>query len=257
MDRACADGAGPGADAARPAAGAADAGVDAAEAEERSLLRAARAGDRQAFTRLVEPLMQPAFQFAARLLGDRDLGEDVAQEALLKAYSSLASFRGEARFRSWLFRIVHNTCTDALRRQARRRETPWAPVAEAGGLEDALSGVADPAPGPEDAVLDRMGRAEILRAVAALPADQRAVVLLRDVHDLSYGEIAAVTGQRLGTIKSRLHRARAALRAALAEGHGGGSAPGALGQGPREPDAAVGVQTGAATRTRRSPQEAE
>ncbi len=201
--------------------------------------------------------MQPAFQFAARLLGDRVLGEDVAQEALLKAYSSLAGFRGEARFRTWLFHIVHNTCTDALRRQARRRESPWASVTEARGLEDALSAVADPAPGPEAAVLDRMRHLEILRAVAALPADQRVVVLLRDVHDLSYEEIAVVTGQHLGTVKSRLHRARAALRAALAEGHGGGSAPTALGQGPREPDAAVGVQTGAAARMRRSPQEAE
>jgi RNA polymerase sigma-70 factor (ECF subfamily) len=212
---------------------------------------------------LVEPLLQPAYQFAVRLLGDRDLAEDVVQDALLKAYAGLGGFRGEARFRTWLFRIVHHACTDCLRRRARRREAPW-PEAGDARSEEGFGELADPASGPEEEAVARVGRSEVLRAVASLPVDQRAVVLLRDVHDLPYEEIAAVTGQNLGTVKSRLHRARAALRHILTAATPPASASGRCGPAPAgraehggEPHAAVGVGWGGAAPARRSPQEAE
>ena len=201
--------------AARPPAGAKPAlepGALAAEAAalERELVRRARRGDVAAFEELLRPCLQPAYQLAVRLLGNRQLAEDVTQDALLKAFTAMGHFRGEARFGTWIFRIVHNACTDALRYRARRPQAPL-PAAEGdGGPEPVASD-----PGPEDVVIERQGRAALLAAVAALPPDHRAVVLLRDVQGLSYEEVAAITGQNLGTIKSRLHRARAALRAAL------------------------------------------
>lgn len=209
------------ADAPTPSAGAETSGPgDAAVigpgalARERDLIRRAAGRDASAFEELVRPWMQPAFQLAVRLLGDRQLAEDVTQDALTKAFLGLRHFRGEARFGTWIFRIVHNACTDALRQRARH---PSVPVAFGAPGPDGGPGCepADARPGPEEVVSARLGREAILAAVAALPVDHRAVVVLRDVQGLSYEEVAAVLGQSIGTVKSRLHRARASLRAAL------------------------------------------
>lgn len=189
----------------------------AVAATERALLRRARSGDLAAFEELLAPVMRPAYQLAVRLLGDRHLAEDVAQEAFTRAYTGLRQFRGDARFGTWVMRIVHNACADALRSRARHPQVPVAFGQEPGADEPATPDPADSGPGPEDVVLERQGRTAILAAVAALPADHRAVVLLRDVQGLSYEEIATITGQNVGTVKSRLHRARAALRSALQE----------------------------------------
>ena len=218
----------PGPERDGPAAGLADAGAAGAPVHEaspaaasvapadseRRLLQRARRGDVAAFEQLLAPLMQPALVLAVRLLGDRQLAEDVAQDALLKAFTGIRHFRGDARFATWIFRIVHNACTDAIRYRARR---PQASL-DAGGSGEhpgPAAEPADPAPGPEDVALERHGRAALLAAITALSPEYRAVVLLRDVQGLSYEEVAAITGQNLGTVKSRLHRARAALRTTL------------------------------------------
>lgn len=154
--------------------------------------------------------MRPSYHLALRLLRDRQLAEDITQEALVKAWLGLRSFRGDARFSTWVFRIVHNACTDALRQ--RSRQPLLATVAEDG--EGSVE-VADPGPSPEEQVAERDGRARILAAVDALPIQWRAVIVLRDVHGLSYEEIAVITGAHLGTVKSRLHRARTAVRQSL------------------------------------------
>lgn len=171
---------------------------------ETDALRRARRGDQAAFTELITPLMRPSYHLAVRLLGDRQLAEDVTQEALVKAWLGLARFRGDARFSTWVFRIVHNACTDALRHRARQ------------GLPTEIPAqLPDPGPAPEEQVAERDARTRILAAVDALPPDWRAVIVLRDVQGLSYEDIAIVTGEHLGTVKSRLHRARAAMRRAL------------------------------------------
>jgi len=199
-----------------PTAGSPPAGSVAAPAgpgpdAERELIRRARQGDVTAFEQLIAPCVQPAFALAVRLLGDRHLAEDVTQDAMIKAFTGIRQFRGDARFGTWVFRIVHNACTDALRHRARRPQLP-----QFQGAGEPTDGTpADPGPGPEEQAIERQSRAALLRAVAALPPEQRMVVLLRDVQGLSYEEVAAITGQNLGTIKSRLHRARAALREAL------------------------------------------
>ena len=185
-------------------AGAAASAIDA------DALRWARRGDQAAFTALITPLLQPSYHLAVRLLGDRQLAEDITQEAMVKAWLGVRRFRGDARFSTWVFRIVHNACTDALRQRARRPQAPtsW-------GEDEASLDVPDPGPSLEDQVADRDVRARIMAAVDGLPPPWRAVIVLRDVQGLSYEEIAVITGEHLGTVKSRLHRARAAVRQAL------------------------------------------
>lgn len=197
---------------AEPAAGGRAEGDTGSPAAERALLARARAGDSAAFEELLAPVMQPAFALAARLLSDRQLAEDVLQDALVKAFTGIRGFRGEARFATWIFRIVHNACTDAVRYRARRPRAALEPPGDGDGPAPELP---DAAPGPEDVVIGRQGCGVLLAAIAALAPEYRSVVVLRDVHGLSYEEVAAITGQNLGTVKSRLHRARAALRAAL------------------------------------------
>lgn len=181
-------------------------------APEADALRRARRGDQTAFNELVAPLMQPAYHLALRLLGDRELAEDVTQEALVKAWLGLRRFRGDARFSTWVFRIVHNACTDALRQRARH---PRPLSADWQDEDSPARELVDPGPSIEEQVAERDARVQILAAVDALPSEWKAVVILRDVHGLSYEEIAVITGQQLGSVKSRLHRARGAVRAAL------------------------------------------
>ncbi len=183
-------------------------------AQDEDALRRARRGDQTAFTELITPLMRPSYHLALRLLGDRQLAEDVTQEALVKAWLGLRRFRGDARFSTWVFRIVHNACTDALRQRARR------PLATSAWQDAEVAvDVADPAPSPEQQVAERDARDRILAAVDALPVQWRTVIVLRDVHGLSYEDIAVIIGERLGTVKSRLHRARAAVRQSLGGAH--------------------------------------
>jgi RNA polymerase sigma-70 factor (ECF subfamily) len=187
-------------------------------ASEAELLARARRGDADAFAALVEPLQRRAFNLALRMLGDPDEAADVAQDALVRAYTRLGDFRGEASFATWLHRIVHNTALDALRWRARHPVEFLDPSPAAG--DDPPREVAAAGEGPEAAAVRADERRAILRALAALSPEFRAAVILRDVQGLDYDEVAAVTGVSLGTVKSRLHRARARLRQLLAAGAG-------------------------------------
>ncbi|MBM4437785.1 MAG: sigma-70 family RNA polymerase sigma factor [Actinobacteria bacterium] len=161
----------------------------------------ARDGDRHAFEALVARHQQSVFAYVVRLLGDRDLADDATQEAFIAAFRSIDGFRG-GHFRRWLIRIAHNKALDQLR--ARRRRN-------ASSLER------DEAPEPAalgpEAWADRAGLTELLQAaLATLPADQRATVLLRATQDLTYDEVATVLRVDLGAVKSRLARGRRRLR---------------------------------------------
>jgi RNA polymerase sigma-70 factor (ECF subfamily) len=162
----------------------------------------------------VRAYQRRAYNLAFRLLGDGEEAADVVQDALVRAYTRLGEFRGDAAFSTWLYRIVHNMCLDALRWRARH---PRAPLPAAGGPESRpASAPADPGDGPEAAALRREQRDALVRALAELSPEFRAAVVLRDVQGLDYAEVAAITGVSLGTVKSRLHRARARLRELLA-----------------------------------------
>ena len=178
--------------------------------DEGALVLLARAGDLDAFNRLVLAHQDIAYSVAYRLIGEADAAADVVQDAFVSAWQHLGSFRG-ASLRPWLLRIVTNGCYDQIRYRQRR---------PASSLDDLLGGdtgfdAPDPGDAPERLVLRRESIATIQRALVELPLDQRTAVVLYDVQGLSYEEIAEVAGVSLGTVKSRISRGRAKLRALL------------------------------------------
>jgi RNA polymerase sigma-70 factor (ECF subfamily) len=169
---------------------------------ERSEAPASPANDADAFWALVQPHDRGLRALAYRLTGDRDLMDDVLQEAYLRAFRALSSLRGPEAVGSWLYRIVYNASMDQLRRRQRAPQVP---------LEDAPD-PSDPAPDPADLAA---GRRDLAAALEALPADMRAAVLLVDAEGLSYEEAGAIIGVPKGTVASRLSRAREILRRSL------------------------------------------
>ncbi|MBM3498713.1 MAG: sigma-70 family RNA polymerase sigma factor [Armatimonadetes bacterium] len=153
-----------------------------------------------------------AYATAYRLIGDADAACDATQEAYVRAYSSLHTFRGNSSFSTWLYRIVVNVSLDVLRRRTRAPERLMLVDEEHG--EHAVE-VADPSADPQADVERRERQAAVLRALQRVSDDHRAVLVLFDLNGLAYEEIAAILGVPLGTVKSRLNRARLALRDAL------------------------------------------
>ncbi len=182
---------------------------DTAELE---LVQRAREGELAAFNSLVLRHQDAAYGLALRFLSSREAAEDATQEAFIRAYRAIGSFRGE-RFRSWLFSIVANACRDELRRRRRR---PQRSLDEARDQADRADlDPTDPDPTPEAQALSGELREALERSLMQLPEDWRLVVVLSDVQGLSYEEIAESAGVPLGTVKSRLSRARARLREIL------------------------------------------
>ena len=170
-----------------------------------------RDGCLAAFNRIVERYQSQVLNLAARMLGSRVQAEDVAQETFISAYRSLGRFRG-GNLRSWLLRIAANGSRDALRRRARRPESSLDLTLENPSFQPASG-----AESPESAALRGELNAEIQCAILALPIDQRATIALVDAQGLSYRETAEALGVSVGTVKSRLSRARAKVRDALME----------------------------------------
>ncbi len=166
-----------------------------------------RAGDLAAFNALVGAHQDTVFGLCLRMLGSTHSAEDVTQETFLSAYRSIERCRGDI-FRAWLLRIAVNACTDELRRRHRRPQV---------SLDDPSTGASpldlpDPSESPEETAVRSELRRHIQSGLVALPPDQRAAVVLRDVQGLSYEEIAQVLRLSPGTVKSRLSRGRAHLR---------------------------------------------
>jgi RNA polymerase sigma-70 factor (ECF subfamily) len=176
-------------------------------AEDADLIARAQRGDDDAYGMLVQRYQTIAFRTAWLVCGDAAEAEDVAQEAFLKAHAALGRFRSGAPWRPWLLRIVANEARNRRRSAGRRTHL----AGRVAGLAEA--GAADP--GPEAAVLAGEERNALVRALGHLDADQRSVVVLRYVLDLSEAECAAVLGCRPGTVKSRASRGLARLRLEL------------------------------------------
>ena len=179
----------------------------------RTLTRA-REGDLGAFEELVRAYQADVYRFAYHLTRDRATAEDVTQEAFVNAWRRLDTFRGGS-FRSWLFTIAANRARDDLRRAARRPQVSLDAARD--DPEHADLDPPDRGPTPEAAAEQAELREALESALRALPPDWREVVVLSDIHGLDYAEIAAATGVALGTVKSRLSRARARLREVIAE----------------------------------------
>jgi RNA polymerase sigma-70 factor, ECF subfamily len=177
-----------------------------------AVIDGAKRGDQHAFALLVKHYDPGLRALAYRLLGDPDRMDDALQEAYVKAFRGLSSFRGESSLGTWLYRIVYNACLDELKRDRRLVQLP---------LEDAVD-PADPRPDVADAVA---GRSRLAEALAELTLEERAAVLLVDAQGFNYRSAGQVLGVPEGTVASRLNRARAALRRALGvqeEGVSGG-----------------------------------
>ena len=184
----------------------------AEELDELTLARARR-GESTALSELVKMYQRPVFALCGRLMCSRSPAavEDVAQEAFIRVFRGIARFdpRGTARLSTWILTVATRTCLNALRGQ--RREQPLGPEAmDAHALTTEATTV-----DPEQSALVEEDRRRVESAMAALPEEMRAVLVLRAYHDLDYPEIAAVLDLEVGTVKSRLSRARAALREAL------------------------------------------
>jgi RNA polymerase sigma-70 factor (ECF subfamily) len=197
--------------------------------EDRRLVDRARTGDVRAFEALVRRYERWVFTVALRMVGDRGDAEDIAQEVFLKAYRGLQGFRGGSRFSTWLYAIASHHCLNHLAsrdfRARRAEQTGTSADGHGGVLPSALDRVADASPGP-DAVLERR---ELRRAIQdellQLTEDHRIVLILRDIQGMSYDDIAATLGVQLGTVRSRLHRARMELKARLGPILDDGSVP--------------------------------
>ena len=176
--------------------------------DDRELAQAIVAGDRDAFRLLVERESGPIVRACARVLGDPDAAEDVAQECFVTAYQSIGSWRGEGSLHGWLIRIAINR---ALRSALRQRRL--IPLEDESGRPLAIPGGSDPIPDVLMAERDRL----IQQAVASLPEPYRETIVLRYFGELSIAEIASQTGRPIGTVKTHLGRGLLRLRPALAE----------------------------------------
>ena len=183
------------------------------------LVSRAKAGDSDAFSEIASVFERFVYNAACRALYAAGAGasdaEDVAKDALIKAWRSIGSFRGDCSFTTWLFRITVNAAKDSVRRSSRRQTVPLTRQNDDGEDEIWDVPVTTGSEVPEYAV----SRAETIRAVreavSRLPEDQRQVIVMRDIHELPYSEIARILGLEEGTVKSRISRGRANLKKIL------------------------------------------
>ncbi len=173
--------------------------------EEAELIGRSVAGDLDAYDRLVGLYQDRVYQVAYRVTGNHEDAWDAAQEAFLNAFRALSRFRGASTFSTWLHRIAVNAALDLIRRRPPQPVVPLDAVMVSSGDD------------PGDAATRSDVQRQINRAITSLPAEQRVVVVLRDLQELSYEEIAAVLRIPLGTVRSRLSRGREALRQLLAD----------------------------------------
>ncbi|MBR2572686.1 MAG: sigma-70 family RNA polymerase sigma factor [Clostridia bacterium] len=182
---------------------------DVPERDEMTLIRDAAKGDASAFERLMREHEGRMYAVALRMCGNREDAQDCLQEAMLRIFRALGSFKGQSTFSTWVYRVTMNACLDELRRRKVRTassldvllDNGWAPTSE------------DDTPEKYSIAADQ--RRYLQKAIASLPEDMRAAIVLRDVQGFSYDEIARVLDANVGTIKSRISRGREKLREIL------------------------------------------
>lgn len=183
--------------------------LSSAETNEEELVRRIQRGDEAAFDQLMDVCGPRVFSLAYRMIGNHDDAQDVAQEAFIRIYRGLKKFDGRASFTTWMYRIVTNVCLNEIRTRKRLPVMFEDVIAKENfTLED----IPQPGELPEEEALKRERQEELLRALKQLPENNRLLVLLYDVQGLSYQQISDTLGVNVGTVKSRLNRARIMLR---------------------------------------------
>jgi RNA polymerase sigma-70 factor (ECF subfamily) len=180
-----------------------------------SLLRRLRDRDERAFRELIDAHRDRVFNISYRMLSNREEAQDVAQEVFITVFKTIDTFRGDAKFSTWLYRVTVNHCKNRIKYLSRRHDRDRDELDE--NVRETNGAIATPvrAPQPDRALEGAQTEVLLQAAIQTLDEDQRAVVILRDVEDLSIEEICEITGLADGTVKSRLHRARLALRKKL------------------------------------------
>ena len=199
-------------------------GQEAADAEELAIVDRIRSGDSRAWSELIVRYQDRLYAVCLRMVRDRELATDLTQDAFVKVIQGLHSFDGRAKLSTWMIRVTMNVCLSRLRSEKLRRHASLEAMAERprGGSEEGSGGLtaADQfsqirEQSQDESVEFHEDRERVLRALSTLDPDQRAVLILCDCRGLPYEQIAEVLGVAVGTVKSRLFRARAALRDAV------------------------------------------
>ncbi|MBR0514560.1 MAG: RNA polymerase sigma factor [Clostridia bacterium] len=185
------------------------------------LLRRARQGDADAFEQLMTPLEKLIWRVCWHYTGQRETASDCAQEAMIKIWRSLDSYRGDCAFESWVYRIAANCSMDAMRKKKRDRSESIEPLKEAG------FDPADPEPGTEEKVIAAERKRQLRECITRLPEDQRDALVMTQLEGMSYEDAARRLDVSEGTIKSRVNRAKAKLKEWLTDS-GELSAPGSV-----------------------------
>ncbi len=191
--------------------------------DDAALVEACQKGDMQAFGALIAKYQDRVYNAVLRMCGDRDEAEDLCQETFVRTLEKIRSFRGHSQFYTWLFRIAVNLTISRRRRAGRVKFVSLAPDPELDDSQAAAltSKIAERRePGPEQVVTERETHQRVLEALEALDDEYRVVVVLRDIEEMNYQQMAAALDLPLGTIKSRLHRGRCLLRERLADALG-------------------------------------
>lgn len=181
---------------------------------EKHLLRLAREGDNDAIDQLLQEHFKSIYNLAYRLTGNYDDAQDVISEAFLRVYNALPRFRGDANFSTWLYRIVMNVFLDERKKRRLRQHDSLEAMVQLDEGEVQRQ-IEDDSPGPVEAIERGEEAVIVQRAVLALPEAQRTMIALYHFQELSYEEIAAIMKLPIGTVKSRLNRARLALKSKL------------------------------------------
>jgi RNA polymerase sigma-70 factor (ECF subfamily) len=181
-----------------------------------ALVQQCAAGDESACTRLVTDHQRMVYQLGLQLLGDSQEALDLSQEVFLRVFRTLRQFRGQSTLRTWIYRIVVNQASNRLRWWRRRRKGQQVPI-EDFGIERIELAESRSFALPDRMLQQRETAGRVWSALSQLPFDQRTAIVLREIHGLSYEEIADSLGIAVGTVKSRLARARGTLRSTLVQ----------------------------------------
>lgn len=178
------------------------------EVSEKKIIEKVLGGDANAFEELVLRYEKTVYNLALRMVGDRDDAFDMTQEAFIKAYGSLSSFRGDSKFSVWIYRITTNVCLDFLRSKSRKQQVS---LTVSDDDEDAQLDIPDPKADPEQQLIKKISMQSVEEGLKTLPDKQRQILVMRELGGMSYAEIGKALSIEEGTVKSRIFRARKRL----------------------------------------------